>query len=61
MNIYCNGNLIYTVVVNHSMSLDEALDIVAPDSWRDEVNENGYFRDEEVYDDDIYYDDLEIE
>lgn len=59
--IYCDGNLIYDVITNHSLSLDEALDIVAPYGWREEVNELGFFLDSDVYDGCIWYDGLTME
>lgn len=58
MNIYNCGKLLYEVITNHGMCLDDALDLVAPEDWRDRVNEDGYFTDNGI---DVYYDDLQTE
>lgn len=47
----------YRIFCNHDLTLDEALDFIAPATWREQVNAYGYFHD---LDDDIYYDELDI-
>ena len=53
------GEVIYSIC-GHVGNLDEALDLCAPDDWRDQVNEFGSFVDE-TFDEEYYYDDLELE
>lgn len=51
------GKIYYYIDSNHGLTLDEALDFVGPETWREEVDEYGCFHDR---DEDIYYDDLNI-